>query len=105
MVYCTINATRSKTRVTSFESLEYMEELLYRPPPSTVNATMFFNEFPILLERFVGASGNHLLMGDFNLHVDDRTDRLASRFLDLLDSHNLIPHVSGLLIRIITRLI
>ena len=55
--------------------------VLYRPPPSTENgltATMFFNEFPILLER-----------------LDDRTDSLASRFLDLLDSHNLIQHVSG----------
>lgn len=55
---------------------------------------MFFNEFPILLERSVGACGHHLLMRDFNFHVDDRTDRLASRFLDLLDSHDLIQHVT-----------
>ena len=68
------------------------------PPPSTENgltATMFFNEFPILLERLAVASGHLLLTGDFNFHVDDRTDSLASRFLDLLDSHNLIQHVSG----------
>ncbi|KAK2550381.1 hypothetical protein P5673_028894 [Acropora cervicornis] len=49
---------------------------------------MFFNKFPILLERFVGASGHHLLTGDFSFHVDDCTDHL-------LDSHNLIQHVSG----------
>ena len=99
-----------KQDVTSFLSFEYMEVLLrtpatvlrigvlYRPPPSTENgltATMFFNEFPILLERLAVASGHLLLTGDFNFHVDDRTDSLASRFLDLLDSHNLIQHVSG----------
>ena len=56
---------------------------------------MFFNEFPILLERLVVASGHLLLTGDFNYHVDDCTDSLASRFLDLLDAHNLIQHVSG----------
>ena len=51
---------------------------------------MFFNEFPFLLQRFVGASGHLLLTGDFSFHVDDRTDRLAIRFQDLLDSHSLI---------------
>ena len=99
-----------KQDVITFLSFEYMEVLLrtpttvlrigvlYRPPPSTENgltATMFFNEFPILLERLAVSSGHLLLTGDFNFHVDDRTDSLASRFLDLLDSHNLIQHVSG----------
>lgn len=91
--------------MTSFVSFEYMEVLLrppatalrigvlYRPPPSTVNgltATMFFNEFPILLERLAVANGHLLLTGDFNFHVDDCTDSLASRFLDLLDSYSSI---------------
>ena len=98
-----------KQDVASFVSFEYLEVLLrtpatafrigvlYGPPPSTENgftASMFFNEFPILLERLAVASGHLLLTGDFNFHVDDRIDSLASRFLDLLDSHNLIQHVS-----------
>ena len=48
-----------------------------------------------MLEHLAIASGHLLLTGDFNFHVDDRTDSLATRFLDLLDSHNLIQHVSG----------
>ena len=75
-----------KQDVTSFLSFEYMEVLLrtpatvlrigvlYRPPPSTENgltATMFFNEFPILLERLALPSGHLLLTGDFSFHVDD----------------------------------
>ena len=41
--------------------------VLYRPPPCTENgrtATMFFKEFPILLERLAVASGHLLLTGD-----------------------------------------
>ena len=68
-----------KQDVTSFLSFEYMEVLLrtpatvlrigvlYRPPPCTENgrtATMFFKEFPILLERLAVASGHLLLTGD-----------------------------------------
>ena len=34
-------------------------------------------------------------MGDFNFHGDNHTDIVASKFLDLLDSHNLVQHVSG----------
>ena len=87
---------------TSFLSFEYMEVLLgspttvlrigvlYRPLPSTENgltATMFFNELPILLSL--------LLVGDFNFHVDNHTDNVASKFLDSLDSYNLVQHFSG----------
>ena len=68
-----------KQHETSFVSFEYMEVLLrkpttalrigvlYRPPPSTENgftATMFFNEFPILLECVAVASG-HLFFSMF----------------------------------------
>ena len=56
---------------------------------------MFFNEHPILLERLAVSSGSLLLVGDFNFHVDHHTDNVASKFLDLLDSHNLAQHVSG----------
>lgn len=76
-----------------FLELEYFIVLRRRPRMDLLR--LFFNEFPILLERSVVASGHLLLTGDFNYHVDDRTDSLASRFLDLLDSHNLIQHVSG----------
>ena len=70
--------------VTSFESFEHIgvllrtpatmlrTGLLYRRPPSTengLNATMFFNEFPILLERLVVGSGHLLLPGAVNFHI------------------------------------
>jgi hypothetical protein len=74
--------------VASYSSFEYMEILfrlpatilrigiLYPPLPSTKNglsAAMFFKEFPDLLERLAISSGNLILLGDFNFHVDDDT--------------------------------
>ena len=91
----------------SFESMEILLKLpatalrivvLYRPPPFTKNglkAGVFFKEFSGLLEQLVMSSGNLLLLGDFNLHVDDETNVQAATFLNLLDSYNLIQHVIG----------
>ena len=90
----------------SFEFLEFLLTssnvvlrvgLLYRPPPSkqkVLTSTLFFNEFPKLLERLAVSSEKLLLLGDFNIHVHDCSDRLALRLLDLLHSHNLVQRVS-----------
>ena len=89
-----------KQDVTSFLSFEYMEVLLktpatvlrigvlYRPhrlPRMDSLRLCFPTNFLFLLKRLAVASGHLLLTGDFSFHVDDRTDSLASRFLDLLD--------------------
>ena len=91
-----------------FKSFEYMECLhksngawlriivLYRPPPSNINkltAVMFFTEFTVFLEKLATASGELLIIGDFNFHVEsDRPD--ARKFLAMLDDFGLKQHVS-----------
>ena len=35
-----------------------------------------------------------MIVGDFNIHVDNKGDNDAVRFLQLLDMHNLIQHVN-----------
>ena len=56
--------------------------IVYRPPPSRNNSTvtMFFNEFPLLLENLATTAGPILLAGDFNFHVDNNHDCTATRF-------------------------
>ena len=97
-----------KQNATDFKSFEYMECILknngnwlrivvvYRPPPSKKNkltAVMFLTEFQILLEKLATASGELLLIGDFNFHVGtDKPDAL--RFLTMLDDFGLKQHVS-----------
>merc|ERR1712030_242557 len=36
-----------------------------------------------------------ILCGDFNIHVDNPSDKTATEFLSLLDSMDLVQHVSG----------
>ena len=57
---------------------------------------MFFDEFPALLERIAVASDKLLLLGDFNFHIDDTTNRQVSNFLELLNNHDLVQHIIGL---------
>lgn len=47
--------------------------IIYRPPQFKKNgptATVFFNEFADLLERYPISTGRLLILGDFNFHVD-----------------------------------
>ncbi len=69
---------------------------IYSPPPSVKNklmVEMFFTEFS-LLEELNTAPGNLLILGDFNLHVDNSQNAPAMRFLNLLESCNLTQHVT-----------
>ena len=71
--------------------------IVYRPPPSKSNKlslSLFFEEFPRLLEDLTTASGSLLMAGDFNFHVDDAHDSAASRFLNLLEAFGLKQNVS-----------
>ena len=70
---------------------------IYRPYPSTANKFnmgMFIKDFSSFMES-AGVTKNLLLLGDFNVHVDDVTDYDAKRFIRLLDSCGLHQHVEG----------
>ena len=97
-----------KNTTTTFKSFEYMDLTIrsgprlinlitiYRPPPSAKNkntATSFINEFSTLLETLAVSSGHLLVNGDFNYHLDSPTSPEVVRFVDLLDSANLVQHV------------
>jgi hypothetical protein len=66
--------------------------ILYRPPGS---CKMFLEEFNDILCHF-----NHidqiLIVGDFNIHVDQRNDRNYIHFARLLDQYGWIQHVHGI---------
>ena len=94
--------------VTYFKSFEFMDVLLkhsslclrlpivYKPQTmadGTSSAAKFFEEFPSFLESLAIVHGSLLIVGDFNLHVNDASDRSAQRFLRLLEAFNLKQHV------------
>lgn len=74
--------------------VRYVKTLLvYRPPGLSIS--LLLEEFSKLLEH-VTADLRHrrlLIVGDFNIHVDNSNDATARQFLDLLDSFDLVQHV------------
>ena len=68
--------------------------LVYRPPG--LSTSLFLEEFSKLLEYITADQRQKrlLIVGDFNIHVDNPNDTTAMQFLDLLDCFNLVQHVS-----------
>ena len=66
--------------------------VIYRPPSTCIN--QFIDEFSTLLEQLVLSSGYLLIVGDFNIHVDDVGNSESANFLALIDSFDLKQMVS-----------
>ena len=72
--------------------------IIYRPPYSEqhrVTVKTFLSEFEALMEDIIISNGYLLILGDFNLHVDDIQCLEAQQFLDLITSLGLVQHVTG----------
>ena len=71
--------------------------VIYRAPPSLENGftvRMFLEEFSSFQEGLVLTTSTLLVAGDFNFHIDEPNDCDARRFLQVLESFDLIQHVS-----------
>lgn len=69
---------------------------VYRPQYSKthpVTEATFLKEFPELLGKVLFKPISVLILGDFNLHVDDDTDCYSKRFNECLQSYGLVQHV------------
>ena len=85
----------------SFECLKFLISIgsstvstyvVYRPPnPRFYNK--FLEEFTDLIGEFQTSPGVPLVVGDFNVHVDNPLDTNVSKFLSLLEGANLKQHV------------
>jgi len=92
----------------SFLSFEHLEATLstgndslrliciYRPPASSrhsVSTGQFLTDFSKYIDSKALSSGKLVTVGDFNFHMDNKTDRDTIKFIDTLDSLNLSQHV------------
>jgi len=66
--------------------------VLYRPPNTSL--ALFLEEFSTLLESVAVSPGKLILLGDFNIHVDNSEDTYAKQFLDIVKSFDLVQHVT-----------
>ena len=67
---------------------------LYYPPYSPINPTnnIFIDEIIELLTDVLPSSNNHIILGDFNLHVSDQDDVDAHIFSNFMEALGLMQH-------------
>ena len=71
--------------------------LIYRPPPSKKNDlsnAKFLLEWEVFLDKVLTIDQGVIILGDFNLHVEDKNDYYSQRLLNLLASQNMSQHVT-----------
>jgi hypothetical protein len=61
--------------------------VVYRPPASS--ATVFMSEFQAVLEILSTLPEKVIIVGDFNIHVDVPSEKLAVTFLELIETFGL----------------
>ena len=101
---CTLNKTSS---VWTFEVLDVYVLLLpdvlrlvsiyrqpYDPPSCRLTISNLISEFLLYLKSIIYANGRLIIVGYFNIHVDDLDFNDVKKFLDLLYSLRLIQHVT-----------
>ena len=66
--------------------------VIHRPPSSQIKA--FLEDFASLLGQLVPISGNLLIVGYFNFHLDDSNNTDATKLHNQLESFNLMQHVA-----------
>ena len=70
--------------------------IVYRPPPSSkdkITFADFLREFTPFIEHYAMSSSRFAILGDFNIHWDKPSDSHVKRFMELIDSLNMIQHV------------
>ena len=65
--------------------------LIYRPPEKSV--LDFVLEFAEYMEENINFKGEHLLIGDFNIHMNNKEHQDTITFMDMLDTFALGNHI------------
>lgn len=69
---------------------------IYRPPSSHLyNTAMFIDEYTEFLTRILPQYNSLVILGDFNIHVNDESDADAMIFKDTMQAFGLTQHVEG----------
>ena len=78
-------AVRLKSRNTYVTAI-----VVYRPPGYV--SEQFYSEFSCLLESYTLAKNKLIICGDFNIHIDNKSDQAAQKFTRILTDFGLVQH-------------
>jgi len=95
-----------KQKTQTFSTFELLEVFAKSPtrnirlccvyrPPSGHAFSHFIDEFTVYLDQHATSTGNLLIVGDFNIHLNNKSDNKAITFSTLLNTMNLTQHVSA----------
>jgi hypothetical protein len=70
----------------------YLFLTLYRPP--SLSKSDFMSDFAVLLEDLASSPSALIVMGDFNLYLDQPDDHYTSAFSSLLDTFDFKQHIT-----------
>ena len=65
--------------------------VIYRPPDSSV--LQFANELAAYMEKNINTTGEQIIVGDLNVHINKQDEGNAIILSDMLESFNLTNHV------------
>ena len=77
-------------------SKKYTIVVIYRSESShnhKYKMTTFFKELRELLSHYNTCKNDLIITGDFNIHVNDLDNPRTSKFMDILDTFNLVQHI------------
>ena len=69
---------------------------IYRPPPSEkkkYSMSSFYREFYELMAHYVLTTEDLIICGDLNFHVNNSSSEEAQKFMDILESFDLVQHI------------
>ena len=69
---------------------------IYRPPPSEkkkYSMSSFYKEFYELMAHYALTTEDLIICGDFNFHVNNSSSEEALKFIDILESFDLVKHI------------
>ena len=68
---------------------------IYHPPPkNAITNRMFINDVTDHLITLLSTATNNIILGDFNMHINDTNSNDACTFLDTFTALGLIQHVT-----------
>ena len=77
-------------KLSSPATVSFCVSLIYRPP--RLSSSIFISEFKDFLKQTVDIP-NHIIIGDFNIHIDKSTDSTASSLLDTAEHFGFRQHI------------
>ena len=71
--------------------------VVYRPAPTAANklkVSKFWEEWSEMISGYAASHREVVIVGDLNFHLDNKADRKAKRFINILEEFGFVQHIT-----------